>query len=182
MPEATPSPRSAAPEDHVRGTAAARLELVEYGDLECPACRQAYPVVEHLLADHAQEIRFVFRHFPLREVHPHAQVAAKAVEAAGAQGRFWPYYAVLYAQPTTDLSRATLLRHAEELGLDLARFEHDLDAHTQLPRVLENLDLGRQAGVRSTPGFFVNGRLVDVSFGVQRLQDAVTAALQAPGA
>jgi protein-disulfide isomerase len=180
MPEATPSPRSAAQEEHVRGTTAARLELVEYGDLECPACRQAYPVVEHLLADHAQEIRFVFRHFPLREVHPHAQVAAEAVEAAGAQGRFWPYYALLYAQ-APDLSRPTLLRHAEELGLDLARFEHDIDAHTHLPHVLENIDRGRQDGVRSTPGFFVNGRLVDVSFGVQRLQDAVTAALRAPG-
>jgi protein-disulfide isomerase len=177
MPEAPPSPRSSAQDDHVRGTAAATLELVEYGDLECPACRQAYPVVEHLLADHAREIRFVFRHFPLREVHPHAQVAAEAVEAAGAQGRFWPYYDSLYAHPG-DLSRKTLLRHAEELGLDLARFEHELDDHTHLPRVLENLDLGRQAGVRSTPGFFVNGRLVDVSFGVQRLQDAVTAALR----
>jgi len=179
MPEATPSPRTPAPDEHVRGASAARLEIVEYGDLECPACRQAYPVVEHLLADHAQEIRFVFRHFPLREVHPHAQVAAEAVEAAGAQGRFWPYYALLYTQPG-DLSRSTLMRHAEDLGLDLARFEHDLDAHAHLPHVLENLDRGRQDGVRATPGFFLNGRLVDVSFGVQRLQDAVTAALQAP--
>jgi protein-disulfide isomerase len=181
MPEATSSPQTPAPDDHVRGAAAPRLELVEYGDLECPACRQAYPVVEHLLVDHAQEIRFAFRHFPLSEVHPHAQVAAEAVEAAGAQGRFWPYYATIYAQPN-DLSRPTLLRHAEELGLDLARFENELDTHAHLPRVLANLALGRAAGVRSTPGFFVNGRLVDVSFGVQRLQDAVTAALQAPAA
>jgi len=181
MPDATPSPPSTPPDDHVRGEPDARLELVEYGDLECPACRQAYPVVEHLLVDHARELRFVFRHFPLREVHPHAQVAAEAVEAAGAQGRFWPFYERLFTQPG-DLSRATLLGHAEALALDLARFEHELDAHAHLPRVLENLDLGRRAGVRSTPGFFVNGRLVDVSFGVQRLQDAVTAALQAPAA
>jgi protein-disulfide isomerase len=181
MPEATPSPQAATPQDHVRGAAAASLEIVEYGDLECPACRQAYPVVEHLLLDHAQQVRFVFRHFPLREVHPHAQVAAEAVEAAGAQGRFWPYYALIYAQPG-ELSRAALLRHAEDLALDLARFEHDLDTHAHLPRVLADLEGGRRLGVRSTPGFFVNGRLVDVSFGVQRLQDAVTAALAAPAA
>jgi protein-disulfide isomerase len=181
MSDPTPSSPPTPPDDHVRGDAAARLELVEYGDLECPACRQAYPVVEHLLADHAHQLRFVFRHFPLREVHPHAQVAAEAVEAAGAQGRFWPFYALLFTQ-AGDLSRAALLRHAEALDLDLARFEHELDAHAHLPRVLENLERGRRAGVRSTPGFFVDGRLVDVSFGVQRLQDAVTAALQAPAA
>jgi len=179
MPAAMPSPEIAAPEDHMRGAAAAALTIVEYGDLECPSCRQAYPVVEHLLADHPQQIRFVFRHFPQQEVHPHAQLAAEAVEAAGAQGRFWPYYEMLYTRPG-EFSRATLRRYAEDLGLDLARFEHDLDEHAWLPHVLENLELGRRAGVRATPGFFLNGRLVDVSFGVQHLQDAVTAALRAP--
>jgi protein-disulfide isomerase len=179
MPAATPSPENAAPEDHARGAPAAALTIVEYGDLECPSCRQAYPVVEHLLADHPLDLRFVFRHFPLQEVHPHAQLAAEAAEAAGAQERFWPYFEMLYTRPG-EFSRAMLLRNAEELGLDLARFERELDAHAHLPRVLEHLELGRRAGVRATPGFFLNGRLVDVSFGVQHLQDAVTAALRAP--
>jgi protein-disulfide isomerase len=180
MSAAPPSQERAEPGDHARGEADAPTTLIEYGDLECPACRQAYPVVEHLLVDHAGQVRFVFRHFPLREVHPHAQMAAEAVEAAGAQGRFWSYYDLLYAHPG-ELSRATLLRHAEELALDLARFESELDAHAHLPRVLADLDRGRRSGVRSTPGFFLNGRLVDVSFGVQRLQDAVMAALNPPG-
>jgi protein-disulfide isomerase len=179
MPAATPSPEIAAPEDHARGAATAALTIVEYGDLECPSCRQAYPAVEHLLADHPQEVRFVYRHFPQQEVHPHAQLAAEAVEAAGAQGRFWPYFDLLYTR-TGAFSRTTLLHYAEELGLDRARFEHDLDAHAHLPRVLANLELGRRAGVRATPGFFLNGHVVDVSFGVQHLQEAVAAALRAP--
>lgn len=161
--------------DHIRGPADAVVTLVEYGDFECPSCSQAYPAVKMLLARFGDRLRFGFRHFPLREVHPHADAAAQAAEAAGAQGQFWPYYDLLFSHHR-HLDAGHLRAHAQALGLDQARFDNELADSVYLQRVQEHIDSGVRAGVRGTPSFFVNGRYVDVSFGLQHLEQAIAAA------
>ncbi|MDB5778774.1 MAG: oxidoreductase [Polaromonas sp.] len=163
--------------DHIRGPASAPVTLVEYGDFECPACSQAYGAVNILRAHFGDQLRFVFRHFPLREVHPHAELAAEAAEAAGAQGRFWPMYDLLFTHPQ-QLKEKHLLDHASQLGLDMARLRNEMTDHVYLQRVQEHVLGGQQLGVRSTPAFYVNGVFTDVSFGLEHLHEAVDKALQ----
>lgn len=163
--------------DHLRGPAAALVTLVEYGDFECPACSQAYGAVNTMQAHFGHQLRFVFRHFPLREVHSHAELAAEAAEAAGAQGKFWPMYDLLFAHPQ-HLKEKHLLGYAGEVGLDIARYQNEMNDHVYLQRVQEHVLGGRHLGVRSTPAFYVNGVLTDVSFGLHHLHEAVDKALQ----
>ena len=158
--------------DHVLGPETARLVVVEYGDFECPSCGQAYPAVKQLLKHFEGRLRFVFRHFPLAEVHPHAQLAAEAAEAAGAQHRFWPMHDALF-QHQAHLKPKDLRHYADALEIDLERFEYELDDQVYRQRVNEHIESGRQSGVRATPTFFVDGAIVDVSFGLERLFEAV---------
>jgi protein-disulfide isomerase len=162
--------------DHSRGPDHAPVVLVEYGDFECPNCKQAAPAVELLLRRFEEQVRFVFRHYPLVDVHPHALAAAEAAECAGGQGKFWEMHACLF-EHQTHLDRKHLLRYGADLGLDIARYTAELDDEFYRQRVLEHIDSGKRSGVRGTPGFFVNGRIVDVSFGLQRLLEAVQEAL-----
>lgn len=166
------------PTDHLLGPEHAAAALVEYGDFECPNCKQAAPAVEILLRRFEAQVRFVFRHFPLVEVHPHALAAAEAAECASAQGKFWEMHRQLFEHQST-LDREHLLRHGTDLGLDMARFTAELDGEVYRQRVLEHLDGGRRSGVRGTPGFFLNGRIIDVSFGFGSLLEAVEEALHA---
>jgi protein-disulfide isomerase len=162
--------------DHAQGPEHAPVTVVEYGDFECPSCRLAAPAVTMLLERYPERVRFVFRHFPIESAHPHALIAAEVSEIAAAQGRFWPMYAALFAhQPHFEPRQ--LQRYAEELGIDMARYEAELDDHIYLQRVREHEQGGRASGVRASPGFFVNGRVQDVSFGMQHLHDAVAALL-----
>lgn len=162
--------------DHTVGPAHARVIVTEYGDFECPNCKQAAPAVKLLLDRFATRIRFVYRHFPLEEVHPHALHAAEAAESSGAQGKFWLMHDLLFAnQPHLKLHQ--LRGYAERLQLDMARYTVEMDDHVYLQRVREQVQGGRESGVRSTPTFFVNGRIQDVSFGLRFLFDAVEAAL-----
>jgi protein-disulfide isomerase len=161
---------------HRRGPLNARVEIVEYGDFECPACAQAEPVIRLLLKEHPDAACVVFRHFPLREVHRNAERAAEAAEAAAAQGKFWEMADTLFKNQL-DLSDAALCRYAAAVGLDLDRFKHELEAHTHLERVQDDMESGKAKGVRATPGFFLNDQLVDASFGLQRLADSVRKAL-----
>lgn len=163
--------------DHIRGPASAPVTVIEYGDFECPACLQAYGGVNIIRAHFGDQLRFVFRHFPLREVHPYAELAAEAAEAAGAQGRFWPMYDLLFTH-SPHLKEKHLLDYAGQVGLDMARFRNEMTDHVYLQRVQEHVQGGRHLGVRSTPAFYVNGVLTDVSFGLQHLHDAVDKALQ----
>jgi protein-disulfide isomerase len=163
--------------DHSLGPAHAPVVVVEYGDFECPNCKQAAPAVEIMLQRFEGNVRFVFRHFPLFDIHSHALQAAEAAECAGAQGKFWEMHAKLFEhQPHLD--REHLLRYADELGLDMARFTAELDDEVYRQRIHEHLESGKRSGVRGTPGFFVNGRIVDVSFGLHGLLDAVEIALR----
>jgi Na+/H+ antiporter NhaA/predicted DsbA family dithiol-disulfide isomerase len=142
--------------DHIRGPAKATVTLVEYGDFECPYCGRAEQVIRELLRDFG-DVRYVWRHLPLNDVHANAQLAAEAAEAASDQGRFWDMYDVLLANQDA-LRPSDLLRYAEQLGLDLDRFTEDLRTHAGATRVAEDVDSADLSGVSGTPTFFINGR------------------------
>jgi protein-disulfide isomerase len=164
------------PTDHALGPDHAPVTVVEYGDFECPHCKQASGTVKLILASFDQQVRFVFRHFPLEGVHPHAMHAAQAAECAGDQGKFWEMHDLLFAhQPHFKLPQ--LLQYAQSLGLDMARFTAEMDDEIYLQRVREHQRGGDASGVRATPTFFVNGTLVDVSYGLRALLEAVEAIL-----
>lgn len=164
--------------DHVLGDAQAQLTLLEYGDYACPTCIQAEPLMQQLVATHPGRLCLVFRHFPLMEVHPTAELAAEAAEAAAAQGRFWPMHQLLFAQ-AHQLTPAALTGYAQSLGLDMNRFNAEMADHIYTQRIQEHRRAGERSGVRATPAFFLNGKPVDVSFGFERLEAAVQAALKA---
>jgi len=142
--------------DHARGPEDAPVTLVKYGDYECPYCREAHPVLKELQERVGEQVRFIFRHFPLDSVHPRARRAAQAAEAAASQGRFWEMHDLLYERQG-ELGEVDLMRYAAELGLDLRRFEEDLANDHQAWRIEEDRLGGTRAGVRGTPAFFVNG-------------------------
>jgi protein-disulfide isomerase len=160
--------------DHIRGNPDAAVTLVEYGDFECPYCGQAEQVVRELLAASGLDLRYVFRHLPLNDVHLHAQLAAEAAEAAGAQGAFWDMHDVLLEHQDA-LTSKELVRYAEQLGLDVDRFREDLRSGTHARRVSRDVDSADASGVSGTPTFFINGRRHHGAYDVA----ALTAALRA---
>ena len=164
-------------QDHNLGPSHAAVTVVEYGDFECPNCKQAAPAVKLLLERFPGRVRLVWRHFPLEEVHPHALGAALASEAAAAQGKFWPMHDALF-DDQRHMDASHLRRQAEKLELDLRRYDADMDDTVYLQRVREDIEGARTSGVRSTPTFFVNGEIHDVSFGLQGLFHSVEAALK----
>lgn len=165
--------------DHILGPADAPLTLVEYGDFECPGCKAAFPELKALLARHRDRLCFVFRHFPLREFHPLAELAAEASEAAAAQHHFWPFHDLLFQHPR-HLDRAHFSAYARQLGLDQARFENELEDHVHLQRIQEQVRLAERLPVRGTPAFFINGEAADVSFGIEHLDAEIERALNRP--
>lgn len=164
------------PGDHVLGPRSAAVRIVEYGDYECASCAQAHPALQIVVHRYPGAVCFAYRHFPLREMHPHAFMAAEAAEAAGAQDRFWPFHDALFRNEL-HLDRAHLNRCALAVGLDMVRFERELDIHTHRARVEADIASGVAAHVMSTPAIYINGRVCDVSFGLERIEDAIAAAL-----
>lgn len=144
--------------DHCFGTPRARRTLVEYGDYECPHCAHVFPIVKELQRELGDELCFAFRNYPLTRLHPHAEAAAEAAEAAGLQGKFWLMHDRLFEHPST-LSAPDLHRHAVEISLDLHTYEKDLTTGAAALRVAEDVESGNEAGVGATPTFFVNGRM-----------------------
>jgi len=142
--------------DHFRGVLTAPVTLVEYGDFECPHCAQSHRILSELLEELDGQFRLVFRHFPLAQVHPHAQSAAEAAEAAGAQGRFWEMHDLLFDNQDA-LDAASLLGYAEVLRLDLRRFEQEMAEGVYTLRVRSDFASGVRSGVNGTPTFFING-------------------------
>ena len=164
--------------DHVLGPRDAAATLVEYGDYECPFCRAAFPVVERVRAIMGPGLRFVFRHFPVTTAHPHAEDAAEAAEAAGAQGRFWEMHAMLFEnQPR--FAPDDLLVYADSIGLDLRLFAEDLAGHVYAPRIREDFMSGVRSGVNGTPTFFVNGVRHDAPWDAETLLAALERAAEA---
>ena len=163
--------------EHVLASTRAPVTLVEYGDFECPNCKQAAPAVRQLLEKYAGRLRLVYRHFPLDEVHPHAVAAALAAEGAAVQDKFWPMHDLLFDNQA-HLTARHLRSYAERLGLDMARYDTDVGRRTHWHRVREHIDGALRSGVRATPTFFVDGRLQDVSFGLQHLAEGIEMALR----
>jgi Na+/H+ antiporter NhaA len=159
--------------DHIRGRADAAVTVVEYGDFECPYCGLAEPVVRDLLTD--TDLRYVWRHLPLTDVHPHAQLAAEAAEAAAAQGAFWEMHDLLLVHQD-DLRITDLLRYADELGLDRDRFHDDLKRHSAAARIAQDVESADLSGVSGTPTFFINGQRQYGAYDVPTLSAAVRAA------
>jgi Na+/H+ antiporter NhaA len=161
--------------DHIRGPKEdALVTLVEYGDFECPYCGQAEPVVRELISQYG-ELRFVFRHLPLTEVHPHAQLAAEAAEAASQQDAFWEMHDLLLDHQGA-LTVRDLVGYAGDLGLDTEKFRTQLFKHAGVPRVAEDVDSADLATVSGTPTFFINGNRYYGAFDLAGLKDAVGAA------
>ncbi|MGD0197209.1 MAG: Na+/H+ antiporter NhaA [Solirubrobacteraceae bacterium] len=160
--------------DHIRGPAESLITLVEYGDLECPYCGQAEGVLRELLADFG-DLRYVWRHLPLTDVHPHAQLAAEATEAAGAQGAFWEMHDLLFEHQDA-LRPLDLHGYAQQLGLDVERFARDLHEHRMAARVAEDVDSADLSGVSGTPTFFINGVRHYGAYDIDTLTAAVRAA------
>ena len=158
--------------DHVRGPESAPVTLVEYGDYECPYCGQAEVAIRELLDQFGDELRYVWRHLPLNDVHPNAQLAAEAAEAAGAQGAFWPMHdRLLVAQD--ELTAKDLAHHAEELGLDVERFWDDLRHRKYVDRIADDVASADTSGVAGTPSFFINGRRHQGAYDAETLATAV---------
>jgi protein-disulfide isomerase len=146
--------------DHVRGPFASPVTLVEYGDYECPFCGQAYYVVKDLGQRVGNLMRFVFRNFPLTTVHPHAERAAEAAEAAGAQGKFWEMHDLLFENQQS-LENEDLMKYAALVGLDIPRFVREMREGRYLNRIREDFLSGARSGVNGTPTFFINGLRYD---------------------
>ncbi len=161
--------------DHVRGAKDALVTLVEYGDYECPYCGQAETVIRELLGSFGDELRYVWRHLPLNDVHPSAQLAAEASEAAAAQGRFWEMHDALLSHQG-ELKAVDLKRHAERLGLDVERFWEELRHREYAPRIDEDVTTADASGVAGTPTFFINGKRHHGSYDVAHLTAAVRGA------
>ncbi len=162
--------------DHVQGFANAQVTLVEYGDFECPHCGRAYPIVKEIQRRLGAELRFAYRHFPLREVHPHAESAAEAAEAAGAQGEFWQMHDILF-ENQSELDDASLIHYAERTGLDVRSFAFDLKRRTYAHRVQQDYVSGIHGGVQGTPAFFIDGIRHDLSFDLETLLLAIESAV-----
>ena len=161
--------------DRVRGPEDAPVTLVEYGDFECPYCGQAESVIRELLMQFGDDVRYVWRHLPLNDVHSSAQLAAEAAEAAGAQGRFWDMYDTLLSHQD-DLSPQAIGRYAESLGLDVDRVWDELRRHEHMPRIAEDVASADASGVSGTPSFFINGRRHQGAYDIDTLSAAVKAA------
>jgi NhaA family Na+:H+ antiporter len=158
--------------DHTLGPDDAPVTLVEYGDLECPYCRQVNPVIQEVRRRLGGRMRYVFRHFPIRSSHVHAQIAAEAAEAAGAQGKFWEMQELLLEHQEA-LDESHLLEYAAELDLDLERFKRELDEKVYAGRVKDDFLGGVRSGVNGTPNFFINGVRYDGAWDLESLIDAI---------
>ena len=143
--------------DQIQGKNTAPLELVEYGDYQCPHCGRAYPIIKNLQRNLGPDLKFVFRNFPLSEIHPDAFNAAVAAEAAGQQQKFWDMHDIIF-ENQQDLNLESLFLYAKTIGLDLEQFKNDIQKNTLTTKVEEDFESGVRSGVNGTPSFFINGK------------------------
>lgn len=163
------------PMDHVLGAPDAPVTMVEYLDYECPFCAQAHEVVAQVLSNIGDLVRYVPRHFPLSQIHPHALLAAQAAEAAGAQRMFWPIHSTLFENQDA-LDPEALMVYADALGLHVPRFTADLRNGAHLPKVQDDFRSGVRSGVNGTPTFFINGTRLDRGWDGATLTSTIRAA------
>jgi protein-disulfide isomerase len=165
------------PWDHAQGSSEAPVTIVEYGDFECPYCGRAYPILRQLRQELGDQIRLIYRHFPLNSVHPHASVAAQAAEAAGAQGKFWEMHSMLFENQDA-LENVDFDQYALRVGLEVYRFRADLSSERFSRRVQRDFESGSQLGVSKTPTLFINGVKYDGPLEYESILKAVRAAAQ----
>jgi protein-disulfide isomerase len=158
--------------DHIRGSINAPITLVEYGDYECPYTAAAYPIVKEIMSQFADKIYFVFRNFPLNDIHPHAQVAAEAAEAAAAQDKFWDMHDYLFEHQKA-LDYTNLLEYAQKVGLNIERFKKDISRHAYASLIEQSLKGGINSGVEGTPTFFINGVRYENSWDLDTLSETL---------
>jgi len=158
--------------DHIQGHTDASITLVEYGDYECPSCGQAYPIVKRVQKHFAKRLAFVFRNFPLSQMHPHAEAAAETAEFAASHNKFWEMHDLLYENQDR-LDEEHLSALTEELGLDPAELQESLKSKAFQARVKADFSGGVRSGVNGTPTFFINGQRHDGSYDYDSLVDAI---------
>jgi protein-disulfide isomerase len=158
--------------DHAQGADTARVTLVEYGDYQCPYCGEAYPIVKAVQKRFGKELRFVFRNFPLNEMHPHAESAAETAEFAGAQGKFWKMHDLLY-ENQEKLGSALYGELAQSLGLSVSALRDALESGAYRGRIRDDFSGGVRSGVNGTPAFYINGKRHDDSFDLETLERAI---------
>ncbi len=178
---ATPLTHGLSAEDHTDGPEGAELELVMYGDFQCPYCAAAFPIVKRIRGQLGDRLRFAFRHFPLRDIHPLAEGAAQASEAAAEQGAFWAMHDRLY-EARGKLEVPSLIGYSRELELDSGRVAAQLESGIHAERVQRDIDSGLASGVRGTPGFFTNGVLHEGAFDAGSLLAGLEGTAAAPRA
>ncbi|MDF2186808.1 thioredoxin domain-containing protein [Paraflavitalea sp. CAU 1676] len=149
--------------DHVSGEGSAVIEVVEYGDYQCPYCGRAYPIIKSIQERLGPQLRFVFRNFPLSKIHPHAFLAAVATEAAGLQDKFWEMHDIVFENQHS-LELSSLYQMADIIGLDRERFSNDIQQQELIEKVEKDFESGIRSGVNGTPTFFINGRKYDGSW------------------
>ncbi|MHB9035256.1 MAG: DsbA family protein [Armatimonadota bacterium] len=157
--------------DHIQGSASAVVTLVEYGDYQCERTRAAYSVVRRIQNLSGDWLRFVFRNFPRTDIHERAEIAAEAAEAAAAQGSFWEMHDCLMQRQGLD--EGSIVNYAEEIGLDLDRFQIDLGGHAYKQRIQDDVKSGEEAGVKNTPTFFMNGMKYDGELTEEKMLEAI---------
>jgi protein-disulfide isomerase len=165
-------------DDHALGPADAPVTVLEYGDYQCPYCRGAARDVHQMLDRYPGEVRFVFRNFPIPQLHPYAEQAAEAAEAAGAQGKFWQMYELLL-QPSAQLDLESLVGYAERVGLDTDRFRAEVTGNFYAAKIERDVREGVRNGVNATPKFYVNGERIDGKLPLEGLEDAIRAGVRA---
>jgi protein-disulfide isomerase len=161
--------------DHAQGDPKALLTLVEYGDYQCPFCGAAYPEVKKVQKELGAKLRFVFRNFPLTNVHEFAMVAAETAEAAGAQGKFWEMHDFLYEHQKTLGDSSVAIGYAKKIGLDTQKFEREVSQHAYQKRIRDDFMGGVRSGVNGTPTFYVNGVRHDGPAEAKALAESLTA-------
>lgn len=164
--------------EHMLGDRRSALTLLQYGDYECPACIREEPLTQALVEAFGQRMRFVWRHFPLVELHPHAELAAEATEAAAAQGQFWAMHRRLFSPPK-HLAPEALALHAQAIGLDMNRYRAEMGDRIYTQRIQEHRLAAERDGVQRTPAFILNGEAVDVAHLHERVEEAIQSALHA---
>jgi len=147
---------SVSEKDHIQGNPDAPIELLEYGDYQCPHCGRAYPIVKKIQAVLGDKVKLVFRNFPLTKIHPQAKMAALATEAADLQGKFWEMHDLVFENQKR-LHHTALMEYAQSLGLDLERFDQDMNRPDLEEKVESHFYSGMRSGVNATPTFFING-------------------------
>jgi protein-disulfide isomerase len=165
--------------DRIKGNTEGQVELVEYSDLQCPACKSYYPLVKQLVEEFSRDVKFVYRHFPLKQIHPNAELAARASEAAGQQDKFWEMHDLLFerqsewSHSSNNTARDQFIGYAISLELDRETFENDLDSDIVKEKVDNDYQSGVSAGVVGTPTFFVNGEKITNPAGYDAFRDIV---------